>query len=55
LSGVTATYFGTIPTCATPVIASVFTSTRYTKLGESPPGPLQSSLPSGPKFAPYIE
>src|SRR5437660_841965 len=55
LSGVTATNFGTIPTCATPVMASVARSTRYTKLGESPRGPVQLSLPSGPKLAPYIE
>jgi hypothetical protein len=48
-------YFGTIPTWATPSIARDFRSMRYTKLGDSPVGPLHSSLPSGPKLAPYIE
>ena len=54
-SGVTATYLGTAPTGITWSILSVAVSMRYRKLLSGCEAGVQESLPSGPKFAPYIE
>src|ERR1700722_10065569 len=57
--GVTATYFGTMPTSATPTIESDFVLTSYRKLGVSPASRADCGVhvsdPSGPEPVPYIE